>query len=69
MPYALNRSSIAWSLSLEPFIILILRLYGGFNSIGSGKSRIGHDNLQHLVATWTRKFSDELHTSAEVYRM
>ena len=43
--------------------------YGGINSIGSGEVRNGHDNLQHLVGTWTHKFSDKIHTSTEVYWM
>jgi hypothetical protein len=44
-------------------------IWGGINMLGEGKWKDNHDNLQHIVATWTHKFSDELHMLTEAYYM
>lgn len=44
-------------------------IYAGINSLGDGKYRNGHDNLQHVVATWSHRFSDDVHMSTEAYYM
>src|SRR5262249_47325743 len=44
-------------------------IWGGVNSVGDGKYRNGHDNLQQVVATWTHRFSEKVHTATEVYYM
>lgn len=44
-------------------------VWAGLNSIGDGKYRDGHDNLQHAVATWSHRFSDRVHMATEVYYM
>jgi hypothetical protein len=44
-------------------------LYGGLNSIGEGKFRDGHDDLQQAVGVWGHKFTDRLHTQTEAYYM
>ncbi len=43
--------------------------WGGINMLGEGKWEDFHDNLQHIVATWTHKFNDEVHMSTEAYYM
>jgi len=67
-----------WTNSAQPNGQLLVRwvsadncdsIYGGINSLGSGEFKNGHDNLQHLVATWTHKFSESVHTSTEAYFM
>lgn len=44
-------------------------LWGGLNSIGSGKFKNEHDNLQQAVVTWGHRFSDKVHMMTEVYYM
>ena len=39
----------------------------GVNSINNGQFRDDHDNLQMYVATWTHKFSDNVHMASELY--
>ena len=42
-------------------------LYGGINSIGTGKYRDHHDDLQQVVAVWGHKFNERFHMQTEVY--
>ena len=42
-------------------------LFGGINSLGSGKYKNNHDNLQMLVATWGHRFNGTVHMMTEVY--
>jgi len=42
-------------------------IWGGINSLGAGKFRDEHDNLQHFVATWQHKFSEKYHMMTEGY--
>ena len=42
-------------------------LWGGLNSIGSGKFTDGHDNLQQVVAVWGHRFNARLHMQTEAY--
>jgi hypothetical protein len=67
-----------WSESASPNAHLMVRwvsrdnadsIWAGINSIGDGKYRNGHDNLQHLVGTWSHRFSDKVHMATEVYYM
>jgi hypothetical protein len=44
-------------------------IWGGINSLGDGKYRNDHDNLQHVVGTWTHRFSEKIHTATEAYYM
>lgn len=44
-------------------------LYGGINSLGAGKYKNNHDNLQMVVATWGHRFSGSVHMMTEVYYM
>ncbi|HUN80201.1 MAG TPA: outer membrane beta-barrel protein, partial [Phycisphaerae bacterium] len=44
-------------------------IWGGINMIGAGKWKADHDDLQHLVATWTHKFDDKFHMLTEGYYM
>ena len=44
-------------------------LYGGINSLGDGKSKNEHDDLQMLVITWGHKFNETLHMMTEAYYM
>lgn len=44
-------------------------LYGGINSLGAGKSKNDHDNLQMIVGTWGHRFNKTLHMMTEVYYM
>jgi hypothetical protein len=44
-------------------------IWAGINSVGDGKYRNGHDNLQQVVGTWTHRFSEKVHTATEVYYM
>src|SRR5262249_6451295 len=44
-------------------------VWAGANSIGTGRSRDEHDNLQQLVGTWGHRFSDTVHTMTEAYSM
>ncbi|MET4139120.1 outer membrane beta-barrel protein [Pedobacter sp. UYP1] len=44
-------------------------LFGGINSLGSGKYKNNHDNLQMLVATWGHRFNGTVHMMTEVYYM
>jgi hypothetical protein len=39
----------------------------GVNSIGDGRFKNFHDNLQMVVATWTHRFKDRIHTATEAY--
>lgn len=42
-------------------------LWGGLNSIGSGKFKNEHDDLQQAVVTWGHRFSDKVHMMTEFY--
>src|SRR5262249_21906154 len=42
-------------------------VYFGLDSIGAGKFRDGHDDLQVFVANWQHRFSERLHTMTEGY--
>jgi len=42
-------------------------ILAGINSLGSGKFRDGHDNLQHIVATWGHRFNQVVHAMTELY--
>lgn len=42
-------------------------IYAGINSLGSGKYRHEHDNLQHIVATWGHRFNEKIHMQTESY--
>ncbi|MBC9934960.1 outer membrane beta-barrel protein [Chitinophaga qingshengii] len=42
-------------------------LYGGINSLGQGRYKNEHDNLQMVVATWGHRFSPKVHMNTEVY--
>ena len=42
-------------------------LWGGLNSIGSGKFTNEHDNLQQVVAVWGHRFNAKLHMQTEAY--
>ena len=44
-------------------------VYGGLNSIGAGKYKDGHDDLQQVVAVWGHKFNETFHMQTEVYYM
>lgn len=44
-------------------------IWAGINSLGEGKWRDDHDNLQHIVGTWTHKFNDNIHMATEAYYM
>lgn len=43
--------------------------YGGINSLGAGKYKDQHDDLQMVVATWGHKFNSTLHMMTEAYYM
>jgi hypothetical protein len=44
-------------------------IWAGINSLGTGKYRNEHDNLQQVVGTWTHRFNEKVHTATEVYFM
>ena len=44
-------------------------IWAGINSLGDGKFRNGHDDLQQVVATWSHRFSDRIHMATELYYM
>jgi len=44
-------------------------LWGGINSLGQGRVRHQHDNLQQVVETWGHKFNEKLHMMTEAYYM
>src|SRR5262249_11701540 len=44
-------------------------IWGGINLLGRGQWRDEHDDLQHLVATWTHKFNDNFHILTQAYYM
>lgn len=44
-------------------------IWAGINSLGDGKYRNGHDNLQHIVGTWSHRFNDKVHMATELYYM
>jgi hypothetical protein len=67
-----------WTNSSQPNIGLMARwtskdnnnsLYGGVNSLGKGKYKNGHDDLQQLVLTWGHRFNKTLHMMTEGYYM
>ena len=67
-----------WSDSSSPNVGLMARwasldgkdgLWGGVNSIGRGRVRDQHDDLQQIVGTWGHKFNDKLHMMTEAYYM
>lgn len=43
--------------------------YGGINSLGAGKYKNYHDDLQMIVGTWGHRFSGIVHMMTEVYYM
>jgi len=67
-----------WSDSASPNVGLLARwvsldgkdgIWGGVNSIGAGKVRDQHDDLQQVVGTWGHKFNEKLHMMTEAYYM
>jgi hypothetical protein len=67
-----------WSDSAAPNGHLMVRwvsddnndsIWAGLNSLGDGKYRNNHDNLQHLVATWSHRFNDKVNMATEIYYM
>jgi hypothetical protein len=44
-------------------------IYAGLNSIGAGKYKDGHDDLQQVVGVWGHKFNDTFHMQTEAYYM
>ena len=42
-------------------------MWGGINSIGRGKYKDEHDDLQMIVATWGHRFNRRLHMMTEAY--
>ncbi|MBS1717435.1 MAG: outer membrane beta-barrel protein [Armatimonadetes bacterium] len=67
-----------WSDSASPNVGLMARwasldgrdgIWAGVNSIGVGKARHEHDNLQQIVGTWGHKFNEKLHMMTEAYYM
>lgn len=67
-----------WTKSAAPNLQALVRwasldgndaFWGGVNSIGDGKFRDGHDNLQHIVGTWGHKFNEKYHMMTEAYYM
>jgi hypothetical protein len=44
-------------------------LWGGINSLGAGKFKDEHDNLQMAVVTWGHRFSSRVHMETEFYYM
>ncbi len=44
-------------------------IYAGINSLGAGKSKDNHDDLQMVVATWGHRFNKTLHMMTEAYFM
>jgi hypothetical protein len=65
-----------WSDSSTPNGQLLVRyvshdnndsFWGGINSLGDGRTRNQHDNLQHIVGTWGHRFNSKVHMMTEVY--
>ena len=65
-----------WTTSSQPNAEILLKwvskdnkdsLFGGIDSIGRGKYKVGHDDLQVLALTWSHKFDDKLQTMTEGY--
>lgn len=63
-----------WTTSSQPNAEILLKwvskdnkdsLFGGIDSIGRGKYKVGHDDLQVLALTWSHKFDDKLQTMTE----
>jgi len=44
-------------------------LWGGINSIGAGKVKDFHDDLQQIVETWGHRFNAKYHMQTEAYYM
>ncbi|QES88366.1 outer membrane beta-barrel protein [Rhizosphaericola mali] len=42
-------------------------LWGGINSLGSGKYKNYHDNKQHIAITWSHRFDSTFHMMTEAY--
>jgi Putative beta-barrel porin-2, OmpL-like. bbp2 len=42
-------------------------LWGGINSLGAGKFKNEHDDLQQAVVTWGHRFSSKVHMMTEFY--
>ncbi|WP_299291564.1 outer membrane beta-barrel protein [uncultured Mucilaginibacter sp.] len=42
-------------------------VYAGINSLGAGKYKDNHDDLQMVVATWGHRFNNTLHMMTEAY--
>jgi len=73
-----GNDTAVWSNSAQANVGLLARwasldgkdgIWGGVNSIGSGKVVDQHDNLQQLVATWGHKFNEKIHMMTEGYYM
>ncbi len=67
-----------WTKAASPNVGLMARwvskngndgLWGGINSIGAGRVRDYHDDLQHIVETWGHRFNARFHMMTEVYYM
>ncbi len=65
-----------WSNSAQPNGEVLMRwiskdnqdsVYFGLDSIGDGRYKNDHDDLQVAVATWARRFSERIHTMTEGY--
>jgi hypothetical protein len=65
-----------WSSSAQPNGEVLFRyvskdnndsVYFGLDSIGDGRFKNDHDDLQVAVATWTHRFNDRIHTATEGY--
>lgn len=44
-------------------------IWAGINSLGDGKYRNGHDNLQQVVGTWSHRFCEKVQMATEAYYM
>jgi hypothetical protein len=44
-------------------------LWGGFDSLGSGKFKNGHDDVQIFSLLWGHKFNEVWHTQTQIYYM
>jgi hypothetical protein len=67
-----------WSDSASPNFGLMARwasldgkdgLWGGINSLGKGKVKDEHDDLQQVVFSWGHKFNEKYHMMTEAYYM
>jgi hypothetical protein len=65
-----------WSSSAQPNGEILFRyiskdnndsVYFGLDSIGDGRFKNEHDDLQVAVATWAHRFNERIHTMSEAY--